>query len=78
MTAPAAGKSTRGWASSIAAMSAMNVIRTLGAVRRKRKPSSTEASPARVASPAWCGSGGSGCSRQSPHSAAIVTSASAV
>ena len=78
ITAPAAGKMTRGWASSIAAMSETNVIRTFGAPRRKRKPSMTEPSPARVASPSACGSGGSACSRHSPQSAAIVTSASTV
>ena len=59
-------------------MSETNVIRTLGAPRRKRNPSMTEPSPARVASPSACGPGGRACSRHSPQSAAIVTSASTV
>ena len=49
MTAPAAGKSTRGWASSIAAMSATKVIRTLGALpgtRSRRAPTPAPAGSA--------------------------------
>ena len=38
ITAPAAGNSTRGWASSIAAMSATNVMRTLGRGAEEREP----------------------------------------
>ncbi len=79
ITAPAAGKRTRGWASSMATMSAMKVIRTFGRVARKANPSSTERRPGRLApEPSWCGSGGRGRSRARPHSAPVVISASRV
>ena len=51
ITAPMAGISARGWARIMATRSIMNVIRRLGRVPRKRKPSTTDRSPARPAFP---------------------------
>ena len=52
ITAPIAGSSARGWAKIMATRSMTKVMRRLGRVPRKRKPSTTDRSPAgRACSP---------------------------
>ena len=54
----------------------MNVIRTLRAPRRNRKPSMTDRKPGRVGASPSSGCGGIGGSRKSAYSAAVNVTAS--